>query len=56
VTKSEADAYKPLARRLSEQLALGFDPIALRLSVTDSRLAGDLTVMPLIGRSEFDSS
>ena len=34
-------------------LRWAFDPIALRLSISNDRLASDVTVMPLIAGSEY---
>lgn len=53
VTKAEADAYNRWRRLYQSNWRWAFDPIALRLTVTDERLAADLTVMPLIFGSDY---
>ncbi len=53
VTKAEADAYNRWRDGYQNSWRWAFDPIALRLSVSDNRLAADLTVMPLIAGSEY---
>ena len=53
VTKAEADAYNRWRDGYQSNWSWAFDPIALRLGVTDTRLSADLTVMPLIARSEY---
>jgi hypothetical protein len=53
VTRAEADAYNRWRADYQNKWRWAFDPIALRLGVTDNRLAADLTVMPLIAGSEF---
>lgn len=53
VTKQEADAYNQWRDGYQRNWRWAFDPIALRLSVAENRLAADLTVMPLIAGSEY---
>ncbi len=53
VTRSEADAYERWRTGYQTNWRWAFDPIALRLGVTDHRLAADLTVMPLIAASDY---
>jgi hypothetical protein len=53
VTRAEADAYKSWRDGYQRNWRWAFDPIALRLTLRQDRLAGDLTVMPLIAGSEY---
>lgn len=53
VTKSEADAYGRWRDGYQRNFSWAFDPIALKFTVDDARLAGDLTVMPLIDNTEY---
>ena len=53
VTKAEAEAYEQWRDRYQSNWRWAFDPIALRLTVKDKRLAADLTVMPLIWGSDY---
>src|SRR5207247_1109194 len=53
VTKAEADAYNDWRNRYQQNWRWAFDPIGLRLGVQDRTLSADLTVMPLIARTEY---
>jgi hypothetical protein len=53
VTKSEADAYGRWRDGYQRNFSWAFDPIGLRFTVNDEKLAGDLTVMPLIDSSDY---
>ena len=53
VTKAEATAYNSWRDGYQSNWRWAFDPIALRLSISDNRLAADLTVMPLIVGSQY---
>jgi hypothetical protein len=53
VTKSEAEAYQRWRDGYQTNWRWAFDPIALRLSISNDRLASDVTVMPLIAGSEY---
>ena len=53
VTKAEADAYNWWRDGYQRNWRWAFDPIALRLTLRQDRLAGDLTVMPLIAGTEY---
>lgn len=53
VTKSEADAYGRWRDGYQNNFSWAFDPIALKFTIDDARLAGDLTVMPLIDNSDY---
>ena len=50
VTKNEADAYERWRDGYQRNWTVGFDPIALRVSMKKGSLEADLTVMPLIVR------
>jgi hypothetical protein len=54
VTRSEADAYDRWRNQYQSNWRWAFDPIALRLTVQDNKLAADLTVMPLIFGSDYN--
>lgn len=54
VTQAEADAYRRWRDTYQQNWRQYFDPIAVSFSITGSRLAGDLTVMPLIGGSDYN--
>jgi hypothetical protein len=54
VTQAEADAYAAWRNGYQSNWQWAFDPIALRIGILDDRLSSDLTVMPLIGRSEYN--
>ena len=53
VTEDEAEAYRRWRNGYQRNWQWNFDPIALRLTVRKERLAGDLTIMPLILGSEY---
>ncbi len=53
VTTSEAQAYNLWRDGYERNWSWAFDPIALRLTLRDSKLAADLSVMPLILGSEY---
>ena len=53
VTKQEHNSYVRWRDGYERNWSGNFDPIAVRLSITDDKLAGDVTVMPLIGSSDF---
>ena len=53
VTKAEADGYRQWRDRYQRNWRWSFDPIGLRLSMRDDRLAADLTVMPLIWGTDY---
>jgi hypothetical protein len=54
VTQAEADAYTNWRSGYQRNWRWAFDPIALRIGVLNDKLAGDLTVMPLIAGSEYN--
>ncbi len=54
VTKAEAQAYDRWRTQYQSNWRWAFDPIALRLTVQDNKLAADLSVMPLIFGSEYN--
>ena len=53
VTKSESVAYGQWRDGYQRNWRWAFDPIALRLTLQQNRLAADLTVMPLILGTEY---
>ncbi len=53
VTKAESDAYQRWRQSYQRNWQWAFDPIGVRLQVEPHRLAGDLTVMPMILRSRY---
>ena len=53
VRKSEAAAYGRWRDGYQQDWSWAFDPIAMRISVVDDHLRGDLTIMPLIDASEY---
>jgi hypothetical protein len=53
VTQAEADAYKRWRDTYETDWRWFFDPIAIRLSIQEKKLAADLTVMPLIWGSDY---
>ena len=53
VTEAEAQAYGRWRDGYQRNWRWAFDPIALRFSVEDDRLATDLSVMPLIVRTQY---
>ncbi|HEY5314334.1 MAG TPA: hypothetical protein VIK18_17505 [Pirellulales bacterium] len=55
VSRAEADAYEFWRNGYQRNFRWAFDPIALRLTLAGDRLAADLTVMPLIAASEYNT-
>lgn len=55
VTKAELSAYARWRDSYQSNWRWAFDPIALRLTVSEKRLAADLTVMPLIFGTDYRS-
>ena len=53
VTKSEAVAYEQWREGYERNWRWAFDPVGFRISIGKNRLAGDLTVIPLIAGSEY---
>jgi hypothetical protein len=53
VTSAEAEAYRFWRNGYQSNWSWAFDPIALRLTLQKNRLAGDLTVMPMILGSDY---
>jgi len=53
VTQTERDAYERFRNRYERQWSRFFDPIAASISVAPEKLALDLTVMPLVFRTEY---
>lgn len=53
VTRAEANAYAQWRDRYQRNWRWAFDPIGVRVSVEEGRLAADVTVMPLIWGSEY---
>ncbi len=53
VTKAEADAYRQWRDRYQSNWRWAFDPIGLRVGISDQQLSADLTVMPLIWASDY---
>lgn len=53
VTTAEKQAYEQWRDRYQRNWRWSFDPIALRLGVGDQELTADLTVMPLIGSTDY---
>lgn len=53
VTKEEADAYELWRNGYEQNWQWAFDPIGLRIGVSDQKLSSDLTVMPLILGTEY---
>ena len=53
VTAIEAEAYNRWREGYERNWSWAFDPIALRLTLRDDKLAADLSVMPLILGSEY---
>lgn len=53
VTKAESEAYTNWREGYQRNWRWAFDPIALRVTVADEKLAADLTVMPLIFGTEY---
>lgn len=53
VTKAEADAYAQWRDGYQQNWSGVFDPIGLRLTLSQSQMGGDLTIMPLIGSTDY---
>lgn len=53
VTKAESEAYTNWREGYQRNWRWAFDPIALRVTVADEKLAADLTVMPLIFGTQY---
>lgn len=53
VTTSERDAYQRWRDNYQNNWNAAFDPIALRIGSDEKRLTADLSIMPLIVRSEY---
>jgi hypothetical protein len=53
VSEAERNAYDLFRRNYQNQWRQFFDPIAISLSIADDKLEGDMTVRPLIGRSDY---
>jgi len=53
VPRDEATSYERWRDGYQRNWSWAFDPIALSLTVTKTSLGADLTVMPLIGNSEY---
>jgi len=53
VTKAEANAYQRWRNGYERNWTGVFDPIGLRLGIRKDKLSADLTVMPLIGGTEY---
>lgn len=54
VTIAERDAYQQWRNNYQNNWNGVFDPIALRIGSNESRLSADLSIMPLIVRSEYN--
>jgi len=54
-TKAEADGYKRWRDTYQSNWSRYFDPIAMQLKLTDDRIFADVTVMPLIVASEYNT-
>ena len=53
VTIAERDAYQQWRNNYQNNWNGAFDPIALRIGSNETRLSADLSIMPLIVRSEY---
>ncbi|MCL2648591.1 MAG: hypothetical protein FWD61_16570 [Phycisphaerales bacterium] len=53
VTQAEANAYKNWRDNYQRNWRWGFDPIALRITINQQKLAADMTVMPLIFNTDY---
>ncbi len=54
VTMAERDAYQRWRDGYQNNWTVAFDPIALRIGTDEKRLMADLSIMPLIVRSEYN--
>ncbi|HKQ38869.1 MAG TPA: hypothetical protein VJ063_12380, partial [Verrucomicrobiae bacterium] len=55
VTKQEADAYKSWCDSYQRNWQQFFDPIALRFAIDGRKMKAEVTVMPLIARSDYNN-
>jgi hypothetical protein len=55
VSQGEADAYKWFRKNHQNQWRQFFDPIAIRFTLSPSRIGVDITVMPLIAHTTYGS-
>jgi hypothetical protein len=55
VSGREKTAYENWRRGYQSNWSTAFDPIAIRLNMMEGKLAADLTVLPLIDNSEYQS-
>ena len=53
ITPEEKRAYVFFRDRYQSNWSQYFDPIAARLSMKDGKISGDLTILPLIGGSDY---
>lgn len=53
VTKAQADAYSQWRDGYQRNWSGVFDPIALRIALDNGKMGGDLTIMPLIGNTDY---
>ena len=53
ITEEEKRAYVFFRDRYQSHWSNYFDPIAARLSIRDGEISGDLTILPLIGGSDY---
>jgi hypothetical protein len=53
ITPEEKRAYLFFRDRYQSHWSKYFDPIAARLSIQDGKISGDLSIMPLIGGSDY---
>ena len=53
ITPEEKRAYVFFRDRYQSHWSQYFDPIAARLSMKDGKISGDLTILPLIGGSDY---
>jgi len=53
VTKAEADAYNQWRDTYQQNWSRFFDPIAVRFTVRDERLAADVSILPLILATQY---
>lgn len=53
VTKAESEAYKRWRDTYQQNWSQFFDPIAVRFSINNDRLIGDVSVMPLIESTQY---
>jgi hypothetical protein len=55
VTQDEAQGYGLWRDGYQRNWSWGFDPIGLRIGLSKTTVAADLTIMPLIANSEYDN-